>query len=150
MDDFKDIAGYPNYKINRNGECVGSRGWILKPAKNENGYYRYRLYLNGESKKILVHRLVGLTFLPNPLGLATVNHKDENKANNCVQNLEWMTLVENGNRASKVVNAKCYCQYRNGWLVQYAIEGKIHWKCFKNEDDAQFYVSLLKAIYPRF
>lgn len=43
----------------------------------------------------LVHRLVADAFIPNPEGKSTVNHKDENKENNCADNLEWMTFAEN-------------------------------------------------------
>ena len=150
MDQFKEIPNFPTYKINRLGECVGSRGWILKPSKNENGYCFVNLHLNGKQNHCYIHRLVALTFLPNPLGLDTINHKDENKANNCVDNLEWLERVENANRASRVVNGKCYRRTKYSWQVQYAIEGKNLWKNFKHEDDAKFYVSLLKAIYPRF
>ena len=150
MNDFVDIPGYPGYKINRKGECIGLMGWILKPNKLQSGYLHYSLCVNGLRKGMKVHRLVALTFIPNPLNLATVNHKDENKENNCIDNLEWMTQSENTRRASKNVNGKCYYSHRIGWQVCYRIGVYRHTKVFKHEDDAAFYVSLLKAIYPRF
>ena len=150
MDEYVEIPGYPGYKINRNGDCIGPYKKILKPCITNQGYLVYCLH--GIIGQIImkVHRLVALTFIPNPQGLATVNHKDENKKNNCVDNLEWMSAAENIRRTSRVVNGKCYHLNKKGWQVSYAIEGKQHKKGFKDEEDAQFYVSLLKAIYPRF
>ena len=68
---------------------------VLSPGNNGLGYLAVMLYRDGKAKRMLVHRLVASAFLPNPLGLATVNHRDEDKANNEVANLEWMTLTDN-------------------------------------------------------
>ena len=62
---------------------------ILKPLRNTCGYLQVCLCKNGEIKQCLVHRIVAQTFNPNPDNLTEVNHKDENKTNNSVQNLEW-------------------------------------------------------------
>ena len=150
MDDFVDIPGYPGYKINRKGECLGQYGRLLKPGTNGKGYKQVSIYNDGEEKMLLVHRLVGFTFIPNPLELPTIDHIDNNPANNCVDNLRWMTQADQIRRQDRNVNAKCYHRYKYGWRVHYTIEGNRHYKCFKHEDDAEFYVSLLKAIYPRF
>lgn len=53
------------------------------------------LYKDGKRKGLFVHRLVAEAFIPNPLGLETVNHRDENKLNNAVANLDWMTQGDN-------------------------------------------------------
>lgn len=82
---------------------------ILKSSDNGNGYKLVSLGKNNKAKKI--HRLVAEAFIPNPDNLPCVNHKDENKANNTVENLEWCTQAYNLNygtareRASK--NRKC-------------------------------------------
>ena len=60
-----------------------------------NGYITTCLYMNGESRMAYVHKLVALAFLPNPEGKTQVNHKDGNKKNNHLENLEWVTPREN-------------------------------------------------------
>ena len=69
---------------------------ILKQKMDTSGYYRINSHNeNKESKSPLVHRLVAEAFIPNPKNLPVVNHKDGNKQNNCVENLEWVTYEEN-------------------------------------------------------
>lgn len=85
----------------------------VKPCnKNPNGYLKINLCKNGNSKTFLVHRLVAQAFLPNPNNLPEVNHKDENKENNYVDNLEW-----------------CTSRYNNGYshgkpVLQYTLDGQ--------------------------
>ena len=74
---------------------------ILKPLRNLKGYLLVNLYKNGERKTYRVHRLVAKTFTPNPHNLPEVNHKDENKENNSVQNLEWCDSKYNNNYGTR-------------------------------------------------
>ena len=67
---------------------------ILKPDLRT-GYYSINLCKNGKYKHIRIHRLVAEAFLPNPDNLPEVNHKDEDKMNNSVKNLEWCTHAQN-------------------------------------------------------
>lgn len=67
----------------------------LKLSKNPNGYYKISLSLNGNKDQVLIHRLVALHFIPNPYGYEQVNHKDGDKANNNVSNLEWCSREQN-------------------------------------------------------
>ena len=69
---------------------------IITP-KNIKGYSAVRLYLNGKDYQLYIHRIVAKTFIPNPLNLPEVNHKDENAKNNCVDNLEWCSRKYNAN-----------------------------------------------------
>lgn len=94
--EFKDIPGFPGYKVNENGVIIGKlRKTPLSPANNGNGYFTVHMRINGKPFRRYIHRLVAITFIPNPLGLPEVNHKDKNKANNCVENLEWITRLDN-------------------------------------------------------
>lgn len=69
---------------------------VLKPVDKR--YLRVRLFSkDGTNKLFSVHRLVAMAFIPNPDNLPEVNHKDENKLNNCVDNLEWCTRKYNAN-----------------------------------------------------
>ena len=102
MEEWKDIKGYEGlYQISNKGrvKSLGNnktkKEKILKPRKC-NGYFSVRLCKKGEKPKPFdIHRLVAEHFLPNPDNLPVVNHKDENKLNNNVENLEWCTFAYN-------------------------------------------------------
>lgn len=96
----KKIAGYENYTITDEGVIYSEKrnrypGGFLRPTKTENGYLRVKLKNDHENKSYYVHRLVAMAFIPNPDNKKCVNHKDGNKENNCVDNLEWCTYSEN-------------------------------------------------------
>lgn len=97
---WKKIEDFPNYEVSDCGSVRmapdapmmkghKSSTLELKPLVKRNGYYEVCLYRNGERKYVLVHRLVAKAFIENPNNLPQVNHKDENKLNNSVSNLEW-------------------------------------------------------------
>ena len=75
---------------------------IMKYATDKNGYKRVYLTKYGKTKSMLVHQVVARAFIPNPNNLPEVNHKDENKSNNCVENLEWCTHQYNSNYGTRV------------------------------------------------
>ena len=68
---------------------------ILQPILNNSGYLSVRLYKNGKSKVLKVHRLVAENFIPNPKNKPEVDHIDGCKINNAVENLRWVTSSEN-------------------------------------------------------
>ena len=68
---------------------------IIKPRKDKDGYLLINLYIQSHKTTYKVHRLVAETFIPNPKNLLMINHKDEDKTNNCVDNLEWCTIKYN-------------------------------------------------------
>ena len=80
----------------------------MYPRKRPDGYYEYRLKCDGYKcgKHILQHRLVALTFLPNPKSLPQVNHKNLNRADCRTRNLEWITCRDNNRHALKYGNVK--------------------------------------------
>lgn len=97
---------------------------ILHPRQIHNGYKRVCLNKNGKPKDYLVHRLVAAAFIPNPYKYDFVNHKDENKTNNYVQNLEWCTKKYNVNygtaiqRRSKSAQKAVFQISLNGEVIQ--------------------------------
>lgn len=74
---------------------------ILKAHRPSVGYYKVALYMRGDGKTFTIHRLVAKEFIPNNKNKPCVNHKDGDKTNNCVENLEWCTYKENSQHAFK-------------------------------------------------
>jgi len=97
INNFFDVYGYEGlYKISKDGIIINQqRGNILKPKIQYDGYLQVCLHNKTNKKFRLIHRLVGETFIPNPLNYPQINHKDGNKQNNCVGNLEWVTASQN-------------------------------------------------------
>lgn len=103
---FKTIRGYDNYYcINPFGDIVSPeyidrnnkfrKMRLLKPTVTKKGYLRVALNKNGKQVRKYVHRLVGKAFIPNKDKKPQINHKDGNKLNNHISNLEWCTNQEN-------------------------------------------------------
>lgn len=93
------------YTITRDGEIISKRNnKPLKPYISKSGYYTVDLYLDDKRVKQMVHRLVALKYIHCDNQLKnTVNHKDGNKLNNKVSNLEWLTQAENNRHAMNVL-----------------------------------------------
>lgn len=91
------LAVNENYSINENGEVKNNKtNKLLKQSQHKNGYMSVSIKItNGSYKQYYVHRLVAETFLPNLDNLTDVNHKDYNKQNNSVENLEWCSRSDN-------------------------------------------------------
>lgn len=92
----KDLGDY--YFISNTGEIKNAKtNFVRKKSVNKEGYYQVGLSLGSRENKpcIRVHRAVAETFIPNPHKKPEVNHKDGNKLNNNVSNLEWCTNAEN-------------------------------------------------------
>lgn len=96
---FLSVPGYDGlYEVSNLGNVKSLRtGKLLKQSKDKAGYKILSLTKDGKSKSFLVHRLVALTFIPNPQGLPEVNHKDETHDNNVLENLEWISKKGNRN-----------------------------------------------------
>lgn len=105
---MKDIKGYEGrYAITSCGKVWSYyRNRFMKPATTKNGYNRVILLdSNGNRKQYYIHRLVAEAYLPNPYNLPCVNHKDEVRTNNYLNNLEWCDYSYNnqyGDRIKKV------------------------------------------------
>lgn len=118
IEEWKDVPGYLGYyqisnlgrvkSLNRtivyspskfypNGRVRVLKEKILTPSVDKKGYEFVQLFINGNYRSKKIHRLVAEVFIPNPNNLEQVNHKDENKKNNKVSNLEWCTLIYNIN-----------------------------------------------------
>jgi hypothetical protein len=92
----KVINGFPNYSISIDGAVTNTKTNTTKTAwLGKNGYLHVDLYHNGYNKKVAIHRLLAIHFIPNPDNKRTVNHMDGNKLNNALSNLEWATDSQN-------------------------------------------------------
>lgn len=98
------IQDYLCYDVSDGGEVKNTNtNSYLKKQINNSGYYRVELSKAGRSKKLFVHRLVALAFIPNIKNLPQVNHKDGDKLNNNVSNLEWVTASNNKKHSFRVL-----------------------------------------------
>ena len=100
---------------------------ILRPATDKNGYLYVDLYKDGKRKTYKVHRLVAQAFIPNPHSLPEVNHKNEDKTDNRVENLEWCTQEYNINYGTRNVKV---AKSMSKPVLQYTVDGELvrEWK----------------------
>ena len=91
----KRIKGYEKYSINKEGRVFGHRDnkW-LKPSINKDGYNQVSIRINGENKDLLVHELVAKAYLNIRKDRTFLSHKDNNKLNNSIRNLEWIEPIK--------------------------------------------------------
>lgn len=142
-EEWKDVKGYEGiYQISSYGRVKstrrrGSQGGILKLSldKKNTGYFKIRLCKSNHYKSFFIHRLVAQAFIANPNNYPQVNHKDENRQNNNVDNLEWCTNKYNSNYGNH--------SWRNGraqrenlkWVCQYSTNNKFIAK-YKTAEEA--------------
>ena len=93
--DNGQIKTLDHNNIRKNGRVDNRKGKILKPKIDKYGYQVITLSKDGVRKTYTIHQLVAKAFIPNPENKKTINHKDGNKLNNCIDNLEWATEKEN-------------------------------------------------------
>lgn len=132
--EWRDVKGYEGrYKVSELGVIISiphltSTNGVIKfwkfnkmsPLKNINGYYCVKLSDCNRRQRLLIHRIVAEAFIANPNGYPCVNHKDENKSNNCVNNLEWCTVEYNNNYGSK--NSRSATKNKNGKMSKPVIQ----------------------------
>jgi len=107
------VKGYENYTIDLDGNVWSKkRKKYLRPSSSTTGgYLKVVLSKNGKSKCLTVHRLMGLTYLPNFYNKQTIDHKDRNKTNNKLYNLKWATHKEQN--FNKGIYTKNITKHRN-------------------------------------
>lgn len=137
------------YKVVRssNGKTFHYKPRHLKKYLDHNGYEYISLSKCGVKKKYKVHQLVCKAFLPNPSCYKQVNHKDECKTNNCVDNLEWCDQIYNSNygtRNQRISSAKINAKYNSKPIVQYDLSGNLI-KEFPSTREAQRLTGLCRV-----
>ena len=125
---WKDVVGYEGlYQVSNLGRVksvaymrkLGNHSYwcsekILSLTNGKGGYLRIKFTKNGLNFFAQVHRLVAEAFIPNPNNYPQINHKDENKQNNVVSNLEWCTAKYNNNYGTKIQRARVKQRGRTG------------------------------------
>lgn len=150
---WKDIEGYEgHYQISNLGRIkslkrLGNDGRrlpekILKTG-NSHGYRSIVLRKDGKSCIYSVHRLVGKAFIPNPENKPCINHKDENRANNNVENLEWCTYKYNDNYGTR--NARAGLGHAKR-VIQYDLNGNEIRRWDSAAEASRFYGAVRTAV----
>ena len=98
--EWREVKEYSNYEVNQFGEIRHkTRKKVLKPRSNNGSYQYVNFKINGKNINFAVHRIVANAFIPNPKGYTEINHKDYDRTNNCVDNLEWVDSSQNKQHA---------------------------------------------------
>lgn len=96
IEEWRPAVGYEDrYAVSNFGRVRNHKGLVMKQSKHRDGYLWIGLASKTNPYNVSIHRLVAKTFIPNPENKPQVNHKDGNKVNNRVDNLEWVTPSEN-------------------------------------------------------
>lgn len=142
------IPGFPDYLAYADGKIWSKRTnkFLIPAVDRKTGYNRVTMTNKGRKRKsCYVHRMIALAFLPNPDNLPQINHKDENKSNNKVSNLEWCNAKYNANYGTR--NKRCKLSYgleRMRVMQRHATEcRKRPVKCIEN---GKIYNSVVEAV----
>lgn len=116
MEEWRAVKGYEGlYEVSNTGKVRSLYRYKkeLKPMKARNGYLRVDLFNDKGRKQFSIHRLVATAFIENPGNLPQVNHKDENKENNHVDNLEWCSQQANNTHGTRLRRMVAHTDYSN-------------------------------------
>jgi hypothetical protein len=124
-----EIKSLPKKYVRSNGIPDSKKEMVLSLIDNGNGYKCVTLCGNGKNKRVYIHQIVATAFIPNPENYSEVNHKDGDKSNNCVSNLEWSNRSLNNSHAWKTGLNKGYDKsgnnnprYKNGKKTRIDVE----------------------------
>jgi hypothetical protein len=120
---WKDIEGYEGlYQVSNSGRIKSVKNNIIRKPRIARGYLYVNLSKSGKKKTYKIHRLVAQHFIPNPNNYPCVNHKDEDKLNNFLNNLEWCTFKYNTNYGTSL-KRRVETQTRS--IFQYDLNGEL-------------------------
>ena len=103
---WKTIEEFDNYEVSTLGRVRNiETGKVLKPTLNGSGYYKVGLFKQNKRYTRNIHRLVATEFIANPENYPCINHRDEDKTNNSIENLEWCSYQYNNNYGTRLERA---------------------------------------------
>ena len=165
MEEWKNVIGYEGlYEVSNMGNVRNvRRNTLLKLSKTNYGYIQVHLYKNGIRTGFQVHRLVAEAFLSNPDNLPMINHKDEDKTNNSVDNLEWCDAKYNvnyGHRTENAINTRVKNGYADPDFIGFGLNEKEYMKEYNrlhyernreksNEYSKRYYQEHKKELYEK-
>lgn len=120
---YADAVGFPSYRISTFGNLFSNESEVMLLYRlDKHGYLRTNIPGVNGTKTVLIHRLVALTFIPNPENKPIVDHIDRNKQNNNVSNLRWATYSENS------MNSKINTRNTSGFKCISYVESRKKWQ----------------------
>jgi hypothetical protein len=149
---WKIIEGYSNYSVSTHGRVRNDKtNKILKNKTNKNGYQNVCLCMNGKKTSVLIHRIVAIAFIADPLNKNYVDHIDNDRKNNHISNLRYATKSENqmnksihSNNSSGITGVSLKKRL-NKWCASIAIDGiRKHLGLFNTIEEAK--EARLKAV----
>ena len=147
-----EIQGFPRYLIYPDGRVyLKEKDYFLQQTVNHDGYYIVSLNKNqGKfiSEVKLVHRLVAQSYLPNPSNHPIVHHKNKNRLDNSMFNLEWTTNMYNTQALNRAVNNNFGCvSYNGSWCYVLHEMGNTYRMTFPSQEEAEEYREITKLFY---
>ena len=160
---YKTLKNFSKYEINREGELFNKNtNFQLKGSLTKGGYISVNIIndTTGKSKPMLLHRLLAETFLENPIGCDQIDHIDNNKINNNLQNLRWCNSSQNNtNRENYSSNREdvpekkfkyvYWNKKKQKWHGQIRINGKTKHVGYSDNDE-EMYIMCLKVLFSIF
>jgi hypothetical protein len=149
MEEFRELQEYPGYKIGNRGTILGHENYPLRPSLNNRDYYVFNVSIEGVVETILVHRVIGLAWIPNPENKPVIDHINRDTKDNRLENLRWATSRQNNENRGIQKNNKsgviglCFVNSSKLWLVQLTRDGVKCRKKFKERADAEEYLRLI-------
>tara|TARA_R110000796_G_scaffold158453_1_gene275157 strand:- start:411 stop:869 length:459 start_codon:yes stop_codon:yes gene_type:complete len=142
-----EIAGYEDYLIYEDGGVYSKKSKIFLKPSDCRGYLQISLCKNGKKKTLKIHRLVALHYIPNPENKPHIDHIDRDPSNNNIDNLRWVTCLENhqnkGDFKNNTSGVKNVSIRDRGNYLDYTYKKTInkitHTKYFENFEDACIY-----------
>ncbi len=148
MQSMKTIPNHPDYKITEDGQVWSNRRvMFLKPSLNRDGYETVKLCSNGKQWRRFVHRLMALTYLPNPENRRCVDHINGNRKDNRLSNIQWKEPRKYEKYKTPIGHGSVKWIKRTNqqkrWQVRWSMNGKKRAKNFLEHDDAERHRRLL-------
>ena len=127
-EDIEELEGFPDYYLTDQGRVFSytpHTGYKELKQRMHKGYMRFNVVKGGKTSTLYTHRAVANQWLPSRPGLM-VNHKDEDKTNNRLDNLEWVTASQNRTHGTAIARSTAYRKkYKSNKVLQLTTEGKL-------------------------